>query len=82
MTRDITDWSPDPETGAMPLAILEACAVGVLICRGFEEQIAHELVKTLTCPHPDFPVIELFKEVSSVILTLKAHGMIVGSMMQ
>lgn len=82
MTRDLTDWSPDPDTGSMPFAILEACIIGVLICRGFEEGVAREYARSIASPHPDAPVKALVKEVASVILTLKAHGMLVGSRLQ
>jgi hypothetical protein len=54
--------------------ILTACMAGVLICRGFPEGEALTYAETITKPNPDKPIADLCREVSSVFLTLQAHG--------
>lgn len=56
--------------------LLEACAKGVLIERGFPAEEADEYLKQLRRPHPDKPLVSLVREISSILLTLHAHGKI------
>ncbi len=56
--------------------ILERCVTGVLVERGFDIETAKEYVKGLRKPRPDKPLIEITREVASIVLTLHANGMI------
>ena len=57
--------------------LLEACIKGVLIERGFSPDEADGYMGQLRRPiRPDKPLNDLVREISSVLLTLHAHGKI------
>ena len=54
--------------------LLTRCMAGVLVCRGFPESEALSYAETVASPKPDKPIVDLSREVGSVLLTLQAHG--------
>lgn len=54
--------------------VIEACAIGVLLVRGFTEREARALAPRMFQPNPDKPLADLRRELASVFLTLQAHG--------